>query len=115
MVNSYFFVLFEDPELFDPLLLFPLLLFPLLLRGGVERVVDRELLLRGLYDRVDGLFMLLFLDLLVGEIDFDLRVEDFFVTDSLFGGVLFAGARLIILGLVVIFEDRGGFLTVRGV
>jgi len=47
MVKNYFLVLDDDPELFEPLLLFPLLLFPLLLRVGVERVVDRELLLRG--------------------------------------------------------------------
>ena len=47
MVKNYFLVLDDDLELFEPLLLFPLLLFPLLLRVGVERVVDRELLLRG--------------------------------------------------------------------
>ena len=47
MVKNYFLVLDDDFELFEPLLLFPLLLFPLLLRAGVERVVDRELLLRG--------------------------------------------------------------------
>ena len=109
MVNNYFLVLDDDPELFEPLLLFPLLLFPLLLFVGVERVVDRELLLRGLYDRVDGLLKLLLLDLLEREIDFDLRVEDRFGTDWIFFDVLFVGTRLIIFGFDVFVDDRGGF------
>jgi hypothetical protein len=64
---------------------------------------------------VDGLLILLLPELLGREIDFDLRVEDRFGTELLFLGVLFAGARSIIFGFVVVFDDRGGFLTVRGV
>ena len=62
---------------------------------------------------VDGFLTLLLPELLGREMDFDLRVEDRFGTEWLFLGVLFAGARLIIFGFVVVFDDRGGFLTVR--
>lgn len=78
MVKNYFLVLVDDLELFEPLLL----LLPLLLRVGVERVVDRELLLlRGVYDLVAGLLILLLLELLEREIDVDLRVEDLLGTE----------------------------------
>jgi len=59
--------------------------------------------------------MLLLPESLGREIELDLRFEDRFGTELLFCGVLFAGAFSIIFGLVDIFDDRGGFLTVRGV